>query len=456
MSSSLFQSFNTVTAIRITLPLMLTALSSNLMVFLGRFVLAKYDMNAMNAVASTILVSNAFQIAGLSITTIAEIFVGQYNGAQQYIGVPNAVWQMIFFSLILIGLFLPLSFIGGQYLIPAQFQILGIPYFRITMTFGFLVPMLGALASFFVGTGQTKPLIISSIIANSINIVLSVILVFGYQNFIPVMGANGAAYATGIALLVQVLFLFIVFINPQNHQKFRTRQLKIDIIQMLACFKLGTPNALSRMIEIAGWVIVVSYLSTVGNDYITVQTICHSLVIMFMFSIEGLSKGVTAMVSNAIGQNAMNEIVKIVRSAVSVLMMILGILWGILWYAPEFTILKLMNHAQFINPGLIWQVRLALKGLWIYFLFNGLSLVIWGVLIAGGDTKFIMWINAITTWAFAVIPTYIWVAYFPSTAAVPFQYIAPMYSFLSFIIVARRFYHRKWLKFNINQSLQQA
>jgi MATE family multidrug resistance protein len=100
MSLKLFTSINTRSVFRIAFPLMLASLSSNMMLFFGRFVLAKYDMDAMNAAASTVLVCNVFQIAGLSITTIAEIFVGQHNGAGQFARVPNSVWQMIWFSLV--------------------------------------------------------------------------------------------------------------------------------------------------------------------------------------------------------------------------------------------------------------------------------------------------------------------------------------------------------------------
>ncbi len=123
-----------------------------------------------------------------------------------------------------------------------------------------------------------------------------------------------------------------------------------------------------------------------------------------------------------------------------------------LWYAPETTILKVMNQAQFVDPELIRYVTLAFKGLWVYFAFNGLSLIIWGVLTAGGDTKFIMWSNTISTWMFAVVPTYVWVENFPATPAVPYQYIAPVYGFLGFVIVAIRFYSKSWLKLNLSKS----
>lgn len=348
--------------------------------------------------------------------------------------------------------FLPVALWGGEFLVVEQFKPLGLSYFKITMLFGFLVPLMGALASFFVGTGNTLPLIVSAVIGNGVNALLNIILVFGWRD-LSAMGASGAAIATGIAMLVQNIFLVWCFLNQTNHDRFQTRIPTLDIKQLIACLKIGTPSALSRMVEIAGWASIVAYLSTVGEDYITLQTLCHSLIILFMFTVEGLSKGVTAMTANVIGQGALHLIPTIVRSAATILILILIGLWVVLWHAPELTILKLMNQAQFIDPHLIHQVSLAFKGLWIYFAFNGLALIIWGVLIAGGDTRFIMWTNTLTTWLFAVIPTYVWVAYFSSTAAIPFQYIAPIYGALGFSIVTIRLYYRKsWLKINLGQS----
>lgn len=452
MSSVAFQSFSTFATFRVAFPLMLVALSSNMMLFFGRMVLAKYDIHAMNAAASTVLICNVFQVAGLSITAMAEVFVGQNNGAGNLKQVPNAVWQMIWFSFALSLLFVPIAIWGGGLLIANRFQELGLGYFQITMLGGFLVPLLGALASFFVGTGNTTPLIISAVMANITNAYLNITLVFGVSGVISPMGADGAAIATVVALGAQVLFLAGVFVSRSNHAVFNTRLPTFDKWQMLECLKVGFPNALSRMIEIAGWATIVAYLSTVDERYVTVQTLCHSLIIMFMFAVEGLSKGVTAIVSNAIGQGAYSAINTIVKSAGNILIVILIGLWFILWHAPEATILKVMNQAQFVDSDLIRYVTLAFKGLWVYFAFNGLSLIIWGVLTAGGDTKFIMWCNTISTWVFAVIPVYVWVENFPATPAIPYQYIAPVYGFLAFLIVAVRFYSKRWLKLNLHKN----
>ena len=40
-----------------------------------------------------------FIYGGIGIASIAEVFVGQFNGAKEYLKVASLVWQMIWFSL---------------------------------------------------------------------------------------------------------------------------------------------------------------------------------------------------------------------------------------------------------------------------------------------------------------------------------------------------------------------
>eukprot|EP01037_Dinobryon_pediforme_P015386 gene15386-15527_t len=68
----------------ISLPLMLTTLSANMMFLLDRLILVRYSIEAMNAVAVAAMSCAIFQFGGVAIASIAEVFVGQYNGAGQH------------------------------------------------------------------------------------------------------------------------------------------------------------------------------------------------------------------------------------------------------------------------------------------------------------------------------------------------------------------------------------
>src|SRR5437016_5655252 len=83
----------------IAFPLMLTALSGSLMIFVDRLILSHYSTEAMNAVATIGTTCMIFIYGAIGISSIAEVFVGQYNGSKQKSKMGEPAWQMIWFSL---------------------------------------------------------------------------------------------------------------------------------------------------------------------------------------------------------------------------------------------------------------------------------------------------------------------------------------------------------------------
>ncbi|MBM3610878.1 MAG: hypothetical protein FJX18_05085, partial [Alphaproteobacteria bacterium] len=122
----------------LALPMMLTALSNNLMLFLDRIILGHYSLDAMNSAAAAGSVTLPFVFGGYAITAIAEVFVGQRNGARKYSLVAQPVWQMLWFSLILMLFFIPMGLFMGPFILVDSFLKEGLPYYQWLMCFGFL------------------------------------------------------------------------------------------------------------------------------------------------------------------------------------------------------------------------------------------------------------------------------------------------------------------------------
>ncbi len=97
----------------LSFPLMLSFLSNYLMLFFDRLIIANYSLEAMNAITASSLFCMIFQYGAIGIASIAEVFVGQYNGSKQYSKVAMPVWQMIWFSLMCFPIFFLLAKFGG-------------------------------------------------------------------------------------------------------------------------------------------------------------------------------------------------------------------------------------------------------------------------------------------------------------------------------------------------------
>ena len=195
----------------IALPLMLSFLSGNLMFFFDRLIMARYSLDAMNAVSIAGMIAAVIQYGPVGISAIAEVFVGQYNGSKEYHKTAKPVWQMMYFSLMFIIVCLPIAQYAGPYLIAKDYEELAIPFFKLIVSFAWLMPLYVALCSFYIGRGKVIMVTVVSIVANIVNLILDIILVFGIEGYISAMGPKGAAIATITAQCIQVLVLLIAF-----------------------------------------------------------------------------------------------------------------------------------------------------------------------------------------------------------------------------------------------------
>src|SRR5262245_38661184 len=96
----------------ISFPLMITSFSVMLMLFVDRLMLAHYGIEAHNAAVTATTLGWAFLFGAGALTGIAEVFVAQYNGANQKQRLGEPVWQMIWLSLGTALCFIPLALWG--------------------------------------------------------------------------------------------------------------------------------------------------------------------------------------------------------------------------------------------------------------------------------------------------------------------------------------------------------
>lgn len=77
--------------IRLSFPLMMMVLSSSTMMFADRLMLSHVSLDAMAAVTITGIVIRVFYAGFTSLALIAEVFVGQHNGAKHFLKVGEPV-----------------------------------------------------------------------------------------------------------------------------------------------------------------------------------------------------------------------------------------------------------------------------------------------------------------------------------------------------------------------------
>ncbi len=436
----------------IAFPLILAALSGNLMIFLDRLILANYSTDAMNAAATAGMVCALFQYGALGISSIAEVFVGQYNGSKQKSKMGSPAWQMIWFSLLTYIVFIPFAIWGGPYLLAKEYLDLAMPYYQWLMFCGPFLALFSALAAFFIGKGDTRLIFIATLIGNVLNLILNVILVFGIKNWLAPMGIAGSAIATVISQAIMILILLYVFLNANNRKVYGTAKFQFNLNEFWKCLKIGTPSSIGIMIEIAAWALILNLMASLSEAHITVWTIANSIFIVFAFTNSGMQKAIITIAANLIGARKIDLIPKMIRSAFKLILLIAGIIAIPMLVVPDLFLTAFL--ANDMQPQIYYYARIGLIGMWICFFFDGLVWIFAGILTAGGDTKFIMITNAIAAWLFAIVPVYIFVVKGDGNPSLT-CFLVSLYTILNCFAFFLRYRSHKWKSKHVIESAEE-
>lgn len=429
---------------QISFPLVISLMSASLMLFLDRLFLARYSLTALNAAAHAGASVQFLQFWSIATVSIAEVFVGRYNGAGKLEKIGKPVWQMIWLALGTFCIYIPIGLFAGPYLFFSEtYKQLEIEYFRLLTCIIPIAALSAALSAFYIGRGKVRFVTAVMLGANLINVLLDALLIFGFSPWIPPLGISGAAIATGIALTCQAAILFFAFFCKNNRQSYGTGRWRINKRLFRSCVAIGLPNAVAHSIEIFAWVLIFDLMTRLGSDYMTVVTIAQSILFLFSFFTEGLSKGATAIASNFIGSQRQDLVWKLLASGTKFYACIFILLGGLLVWNPDPLISWFLPESATQSLATQATLRAACFWVWLYFLFDGISWLLIGLLTAAGDTRFVMKVGGTAPIIFALLPVYIFVFQWGAPANVTWMSIA-FCSFASGLIYLWRFRSEKW------------
>lgn len=430
----------------LSLPLMLSLLSENIMLFFDRLILAHYSLDAMNAAAAASFFCCILQYATVAIAAISEIFVGQFNSSGQKEKASWPVWQMIWFSLFSFMIFIPAALWGGDFLLsPYHKEELALPYYQWFLYFGPFFTLVAAFSGFFIGIGKTKVVTITVILGNLFNIALDVLLIFGVPGMIPSMGTKGAAIATGISQLLQVVVLAAIFFNASHRKRYNTLDCSVRPKLFSKCLRIGSPNAVGYMMEMTCWAFIARLAASKGEDFITVLTVGQSIYTLLAFALDGIQRGVCMTSASFLGSNKKENVVKTWKSASKVIFLIAGVFSIFLVFYPDPLIKQFLTseiHSENYQNTL-YLLQMSSIIIWLYIIIDGHSCISTGVLIASGDIAYVLIVDIIYICFFTFLPIYVLTTYFDSSPLVIWTTVTAA-SFLDASLNYFRFRQNKW------------
>lgn len=438
----------------ISWPLILGLTCNGLMIVIDRLMLGRYSLEAVNAATTAGSAAVSFFILPMVVAGISEVFVGRYHGQDEQFKMGSCVWQMIWFSIFTIPLFILCGIIFGPYL----FRVTPRPdyslsYFYTIINFGASFCITQALMGFFIGQGKVLVITACVIFANLSNIILDYLLIYG-SPITPSMGVKGAAIATVISQFLLIGPLFLVFIRKKNREEKGTGQWKIKSALFINSLKTGVPASFAHLSECICFFIFLRLMGRLGQNYLTIAVLLNTVHMILYFIVEGISKAVTAISSNLIGASQHNLVKKNLTAAFKLHTIFAVTLTLIFIFGSKkifSAFISTDDTALFTNPLFLKQIKISCLYMCLGYFFDGMVWIIVGVLMAASDTQFIMYIGSTAPWALLLPPVYFFSNYLHISAPQVWLIIA-IYCFLVLLIYWGRYKSGAWKKHPIAEK----
>ncbi|MDR0630489.1 MAG: polysaccharide biosynthesis C-terminal domain-containing protein [Holosporales bacterium] len=427
--------------LRISIPMVLSVLSANLMVFVDRIILAGYSSNAMYAAIISGNFVAVFVWVFVGIASTAGVFVGQYNGQNEREKLAAPVWQMIYMSLASSVILVPMGFFS-EYInfLPDYVLKDGIDYQRPLFYFGFLPSLIAGLSAFFIGQGKTSIITNITILGNILNAILTYYLVYNLN-----LGASGASIGTVISQGFQAIVLIITFLSKNNRRSFYTlKNCQFNKKIFTACFKIGVPVSANNFFLILAWYILATISGYASKEMGIIWGFGANIYNITIFFAEGLGKSITAIISNMIGRQDIESIKKVYkRFVIIVAIFICVVLMPSMVLFPNIAF-KVLNIVRNEVEGIYSQLVTVLKLSFFMLCFESFEYVTWGILTSGGDTRYPAIVSQVCLWGLIVIPVYVLYSLSKlSSINTIYSFCVLSYAISSFIIY-KRYRSMRW------------
>lgn len=404
-------------------PLMLSTGLFSITLFVDRMLLYKSSEGAAAAAMTAGVVSWAITCLPMGICGYTNTFVAQYLAAKR----PDRAMQFVYQGLWLAVAVLPILVLFAVF--SKQFFLLvGHAETLATMEskyFRWLVPacassiLSAALVGLYAGSGRTRVLLISDVIATTLNVVLDYVLIFGLFGF-PVWGTAGAALASSIAISLKlgVLIYFawpdlargvarsrqpetgrldsidqLIADMPTNQQQRRAlpsnRMVQWKLMKQLIDY--GWPAGVSVVAESWSFMIIMMIVGQLGEQAAAATTLALGVNIIAFIPLVGLGTAVGVLVGKYLVTEERETARRIVFSG-----LLIGIAYSLIYVVlyGGFPDLAMTVYTYDVDPARFEEMRPILRPL-LYFIagycvFDAFQIVYVGALKGAGDTYFVL------------------------------------------------------------------
>ena len=329
--------------LRLALPVILSQIGQITLQLADTAMVGAYGGDDPTPLASVSFATNIFFIVFIStlgLTFGLTPLIGE-RYAQQRIRHIQELLQNGFLLYSIIGVVATLVLIFSKGLFPIMASIMmgdsqdasiggvvdmAIPYYNTLMWSLFPIMIWATIKQFLEGIGNTRVAMVTIIIANSLNILLNWILIFGKLGFEP-MGVLGAGYATLISRIVQCLMIVIYFFSAAKFRIYTDGVLRRSMLKfrrIAEILKVGIPIAFHMFMESSAFVVAGIMVLAFGAASVSAYQIGVNMMNVTFMIIIAIGSSTTILCSHIYGRQEFSQLRKTVNAAYQ-----MGLLWNI-------------------------------------------------------------------------------------------------------------------------------
>lgn len=379
--------------LKLAYPIIIGMVGHTLVAFIDNVMVGKLGTSQLAAISlgnSFIFLAMSF---GIGFSTAITPLIAESNAKNNIKNIKTILSNGIIICFIL-GIILSLIVLLSKPLIyslgqPDNVVQLAFPYITWVAISLFPLVLFQSFKQFSDGLALTKIAMISTIIANMINIIINYILIYGKLGF-PKMELVGAGIGTLISRISMVIIIVVLIKSNKKISKYISGFFYLDYssFNIKKIINLGYPSALQMMFEVGFFISGIWVCGIIGTNYQAANQIALNLsTITFMVAL-GLSIAATIRIGN---QKGLNDFINLRRIAISFFFMIIliEILFAIIFLLAS-NLLPWLYLEKISSYDIMETANIASKLLLIvalFQIFDGIQIVAQGSLRGIQDVK---------------------------------------------------------------------
>jgi MATE family multidrug resistance protein len=381
---------------RLSLPIVVSQGAFAVMVFTDRWFMSQIDAAHIAAALGGGVAAFFCMSFFIGLISYGNALVAQYYGSGQRQKCPRVVAQGLFIALASVP-FLVLAALGAG----SAFAWLGHEATQVRLERAYFYTLMGGslfhlvkacLASYFVGIGRTRVVMLVDLVGVAINVPLTWLLVFGHAG-LPALGIVGAGLGTVVANVVTIVLFTRFFLEPNHSRQFGVSGfLRLDSGIMRRYLRLGAPSALENFMNTATFNVFLLMFQSYGIVQGAAMAIVFNWDMLSFVPMAGLGIGVMSLIGRFVGAGDMQRANQVISAGLILALGYSGVL-AVLFLVFRFELIEVFATGEANFAEIREMAGLMMFGLVTYMLADAVILIAGGTLRGAGDTRWVMLVS---------------------------------------------------------------